>query len=190
MGISSPDVEKMTKNEELLIAVDEQDRPLGPVEKYAAHRNPATRHRAITVFLFNSNGDLLVTQRSTKKPLWPQWWDAACSTHQWWPDESAVAAAIRRLPFEIGVDAPQIPDLREVVKYEYEAEYSAEWAEHEINYLVLGTFSGAPELNRDETIAWEWISRTNLEQELQEPNHRFAPWFPLAVEELKKIGEL
>lgn len=180
----------MSGQTEYLIAVDEHNTPLQSVEKYEAHRKPGIRHRAITVFLFHPNGDLLITQRSTQKPLWPLWWDAACSTHQWWPDESAVASAQRRLPFEIGIDPQEVTDLREVLHYEYQATYSMEWAENEINYLVFGTYSGTPNLNTDETVAWEWVSRQQLLQEVQQVGHRFAPWFPLAISELQRLSEL
>lgn len=183
-------LQKMQTEQEQLIAVNAQNVPIGPVEKISAHRNPATRHRAITVFLQNDQGEILITQRSNRKPLWPQWWDAACSTHQWWPKESAVEATNRRLPFEIGITAGQITHLQEVLHYQYQAKYSDQWTEHEVNYLVLGNFTGEPTPNQDEVSAWEWVPLAELQQELALNNHRFAPWFPLAVQELFQVGAL
>lgn len=173
-------LQKMKNEAELLIAVDSNTTPLFPVEKFTAHRGAGQLHRAVTVFLFNEQGQTLVTQRSAKKPLWPLWWDAACSTHQWWPDESAVSAAKRRLPFEIGILPEKVIDWQEQFSYEYHAVYSPEWSENEINSIVTGTHAGEYQLNADEVASARWISPETLSAELEQPDHQFAPWFPLA----------
>lgn len=178
------ELDRMRSEDEQLIAVNSQNEPLQAVGKILAHQNPGTLHRAITVFLFNPAGELLITQRSASKPLWPLWWDAACSTHQWWPEESAELAAKRRLPFEIGIDVSQVHNLTEQFHYEYHAVYNENWAENEINYILTGTIETLPKLNLDEVADFRWISRTDLNAELAKPDHQFAPWFPLAWEKL------
>lgn len=178
--MSPTPLDRMRSENEQLIAVNSQNEPLNPVEKVAAHQNPGTLHRAITVFLFNPANELLVTQRSAQKPLWPLWWDAACSTHQWWPEETALAAAKRRLPFEIGIDVEQVHNLTEQFHYEYHAVYNDEWAENEINFIVTGVTEMHPKINLEEVADFQWLSRADIEVELAKEDHRFAPWFPLA----------
>lgn len=57
--------------EENCILVDEFDRPLGQSSKRDCHRvnddGHIKLHRAFSVFLFNSNGDMLIQKRSSHK---------------------------------------------------------------------------------------------------------------------------
>ncbi len=181
------DLDRMQSENEQLIAVSTENTPLHPIEKLTAHQNPGTLHRAITVFLFNPAGELLITQRSATKPLWPLWWDAACSTHQWWPAESTESASKRRLPFEIGIELSQIHNFTEQFHYEYHAVYDENWAENEINYILTGTTEAFPKINPAEVADFAWVSQKELEAELSEAQHRFAPWFPLAWERLQRL---
>ncbi len=183
---------RMQQEDELLIAVDTQNQPLHPVEKRAAHQSPGQLHRAITLFLFSPAGEVLVTQRSAQKPLWPLWWDAAASTHQWWPDEDAIVCAQRRLPFELGIDVEMVTNWQERFHYEYHAVYNETWAENEINYIVTGEIPDDQAVekslhtrNRDEVAAYEWLAPAAIAQELQQTEHRFAPWFSIAFEKIQ-----
>lgn len=166
-----------TENEQVIL-VNSANEVIGQADKYDVHRGQGQLHRAITVLLRNKNGELLVTQRSSKKPLWPEWWDLACSTHQW-PGESSIEAAIRRLPFEIGVTAQ---DLSEELTYEYHAVYNDEWSENEINHLVVGKLDQDPQLNPREAVAYAWKTLEQITAELAQPNHQYAPWVGLALE--------
>lgn len=170
-------LEKMKTQDELLIRVSAKNEVLGSVRKIEAHQFPGIQHRAITVFLINSQGDILLTQRSTKKPLWPLYWDAACSSHQWFPDESAVHTAERRVPFELGIPTGSVRDLKEIGSYAYRAVYSSEWVEHEWNYGVLGTYDGSLNLNREEVIANMWVTREKIESILSSKEVQIVPWF-------------
>ncbi|STR43973.1 isopentenyl-diphosphate delta-isomerase [Klebsiella michiganensis] len=54
---------------EHVILLDEQDKPTGMLEKYAAHTLDTPLHLAFSCWLFNEQGQLLVTRRSLgKKP--------------------------------------------------------------------------------------------------------------------------
>jgi isopentenyl-diphosphate delta-isomerase len=161
---------------ESIIAVDTNDQPQQAVEKYTAHRFPGTLHRAVTIILINEKGEWLLTQRSAQKPLWPLYWDWACSTHQWWPHEPTIATCQRRLPFELGIDIKQVRDLHHLGTYEYHAVYSPEWAENEINHLWLGQYDGELQLNPDEVKDYRWALPKEWLTELSQPGHSFVPW--------------
>lgn len=180
-------LEKMQRENELLIQVDENNQVLGAIEKITAHRFPGTHHRAFTCFLQNENGDLLITQRSKFKPLWPLWWDGACSSHQWYPKEYAVEACLRRLPFELGIELNLIKNLKEVFVYEYRAEYSQEWVEHEHNSIVVGEYSGDWQLNPHEVADLQLYSVSKFEILLNRKTLPIAPWVPLAWPQLQSF---
>lgn len=69
---------------EQCILVDEMDRCLGQVSKRECHRvnnGQITLHRAFSVFLFNTKGDMLVQQRSQFKITYPSHYTNACCSH-------------------------------------------------------------------------------------------------------------
>lgn len=167
---------------EKVILVDANDRPTGEAEKMEAHRDDAQLHRAFTVFLRNDAGKFLITRRSALKPLWPLWWDAACSSHQR-PGETDVEACRRRLLFELDTTAQQ---LQYLFAYEYHIRYSEEWSEYEINHIVIGTLNENPRPHPDEVSEYKWISAQEIDAIVADPQQQFfAPWFPLAWVRLK-----
>ena len=55
-----------------LILVDGGDAPKGYAEKVLCHSGDGRLHRAFTVLLFDDDGRLLLTRRSSTKMLWPK----------------------------------------------------------------------------------------------------------------------
>ena len=51
---------------ERVILVDENDTPLGTMEKMEAHEK-GVLHRAFSVFIFNTEGEMLLQQRAFSK---------------------------------------------------------------------------------------------------------------------------
>ncbi len=49
-----------------VILVNEKDEPIGTMEKIEAHRK-AVLHRAFSIFIFNSKGEMLLQQRALNK---------------------------------------------------------------------------------------------------------------------------
>lgn len=166
---------RMETNQELLMAVDSNDAVLHSVGKIEVHRGAGVLHRAFTVFLKNRENHWLVTRRSQLKPLWPEYWDGACSSHPWYPNETVIAAAQRRLPFELGAVAESVENLLEIGLYEYHVKYSAEWSENEINHILVGEYDGELVPNDAEVQAFDWISHQAVEELLDRPDW-FAPW--------------
>lgn len=70
---------------DMVILVDEEDRVLGPLDKFSAHRwngrEPPKLHRAFSVFLFNRKGEMLLQQRAKTKITFPQVWSNTCCSH-------------------------------------------------------------------------------------------------------------
>lgn len=60
-------------------------------------------HKAVVLFIINSNGDVLLQQRSANKKLWPNLWDITAGGHVL-KDEFGYEAVIRETKEEIGLD--------------------------------------------------------------------------------------
>lgn len=89
--------------EEHVVLLDEQDKPSGTLEKYAAHTLNTPLHLAFSCWLFNEDGQLLVTRRSLSKKAWPGvWTNSVCGHPQ--QGETTEEAIIRRCRFELGVE--------------------------------------------------------------------------------------
>ena len=67
--------------DELLILVDREDNELGFASKAECHFGGGLLHRAFSVFIFNSSGQILLQQRSRQKELWGLHWSNSCCSH-------------------------------------------------------------------------------------------------------------
>jgi len=83
-----------------VILVNEQDEPIGVMEKMEAHRK-AVLHRAFSIFIFNNKGEMLLQQRAQGKYHSGGLWTNTCCSHPI-PGEDTLEAATRRLHEEMG----------------------------------------------------------------------------------------
>ena len=60
--------------------VNPKDEPIGSMEKLEAHQK-GLLHRAISVFVFNSEGEMLLQRRALKKYHSPGLWTNTCCSH-------------------------------------------------------------------------------------------------------------
>lgn len=164
----------VSSDAELLILVDGEDRPIGTLDKAGCHDGDGVLHRAISVFVFNPDGELLIQQRHGTKRLWPSYWSNSCCSHPRVGEDTADAAA-RRVEEELGIT----PALAFVYKFEYQARYGDAGAEHELCSVYLGTTRDQPVINTTEIDAWRWIAPATLAAELRTHPERFTPWFKL-----------
>ncbi|MBP9781527.1 isopentenyl-diphosphate Delta-isomerase [Candidatus Woesebacteria bacterium] len=173
----------MNSGNETIMLVDSSDAVIGEIGKIEAHQKLGRLHRAFTIFLQNQKGEWLITKRSEQKPLWPLWWDAACSSHPWFPNETIEQAALRRMPFELGLQIEQVHNLRVAGAYEYHAVYSPKWSENEINHIVVANFDGELSVNSNEVTDFKWLTPEQIDERLTKPN-LFVPWFAQAWHEV------
>lgn len=164
---------------EELILVNENDEETGYLDKAGCHKGSGILHRAFSIFLFNDNGELLLQQRSDDKPLWPLFWSNTCCSHPR-RGETMELATQRRLQQELGMKTT--PEF--LYKFQYQAQYDATGAEHELCSVYLGHSSALPVPNRHEIADWRYISSNDLNTELASHPERFTPWFKLEWQRL------
>ena len=158
-----------------LILVDDTDRDVGQLSKARCHEGKGVLHRAFSLFIFNAAGELLIQQRSRSKRLWPLYWSNSCCSHPR-SGESMEAATRRRLLEELGLACP----LRFLFKFQYQAQFDATGSEHELCSVFIGSCSDPVAINREEILAWCWVSPEVIHAELHsDKSARFTPWFTL-----------
>src|SRR5215212_4374265 len=143
---------------EQIVLVDKNDRPIGPIEKLAAHQRPAKLHRAFSIFIFNSQNQMLLQLRARGKYHFGGLWTNACCSHPR-PGQAVADAARARLREEFGFDAP----LSAAFSFVYRAEDPGTGlTEHEFDHVFIGEFNGTPRPNPGEIDAWEWVDPEQL----------------------------
>jgi isopentenyl-diphosphate delta-isomerase len=163
--------------DEQLVLVDADDRVVGYRSKLDAHRGAGQRHRAFSVFLFDSLGRLLVHRRSGHKPLWPGFWTNSCCSHPR-RGESLDASVKRRLREELG----STPSLtRYASRFEYHARYGDAGSEHELCHIYLARHGAGASLtvHPQEVAEIRWMPGDEVDVFMREDRDDLTPWFRL-----------
>ena len=163
---------------EQVILVDEQDRPIGLMEKQAAHIGPHL-HRAFSVFIFNSKGELLLQQRALSKYHSPGLWTNTCCSHPR-AGETLEEATSRRLKEEMGMSCP----IHEVYTFIYMAPVGQGLTEHEFDHVFIGQSDDIPSINTEEVASWKYMSIDDLEKDIELYPGLYTEWFKITFEEM------
>ena len=161
-----------------VILVDEHDREIGTEEKLVAHRR-GLLHRAVSAFLFDSEGRQLIQRRADGKYHSAGLWSNACCSHPL-PGESPTGAVARRLREELGITVPLTPLLR----FTYRAELENGLIEHELDHVFVGRFDGIPVPDPAEVSEWRWVAPDTLNAEMALAPGTFTAWFRLLLPEV------
>lgn len=164
---------------EFVILVDEKDNQIGTGEKLDTHRQ-AKLHRAFSIFVFNSKGEMMLQLRAKTKYHGGGLWTNVCCGHPR-PGEPVEQAAIRRLKEEMGFEC----QLTKIFDYIYKVPLDKDMNEHEFLHVFKGTFDGVPKLNPEEADDWKWISMNDLREDMKKNPQNYTPWFKLSMERLK-----
>ncbi len=162
----------MEKVEDYIVLVDKNNNVLGTAPKLATHNSNTPLHRAFSVFLFNSKGQLLLQQRSRKKKTWPLVWSNSCCGHPML-NESNIDAAKRRLNFELGIKMDKLFEI--LPDFSYEAEMNG-IVENEICPVLVAFSDQKPSLNPDEVENVRWIKWQEFLREIERKPNTYSVW--------------
>ncbi len=160
--------------EQMLVLVDEQDNAVGTMEKMEVHQK-ALLHRAFSVFIFNSNGEMLLQRRALSKYHSGGLWTNACCSHPN-PAETPVQAAQRRLFEELGF----VTDVEVVFDFIYKAELDNELTEYEFDHVLVGNYDGKIDINLSEVGDYCYRSMDDIRNELFTHPGKYTAWFLIA----------
>ena|SRR5436190_4252503 len=164
--------------EEEVILVDEQDHETGTMEKMEAHRK-GLLHRAFSVFIFNSRGEMLLQRRSMAKYHSGGLWTNACCSHPR-PGEGTGEAAQRRLMEEMGLNT----DLEFRTSFVYRAQFTNGLTEHEFDHVYTGKSDLDPVVNPDEVDEFMWRDPEVIKEMIRTQPGQFSYWFRVAMDKI------
>jgi isopentenyl-diphosphate Delta-isomerase len=157
-----------------IILVNEADEEIGTMEKMEAHRK-GLLHRAFSVFIFNTKGEMLLQQRAEEKYHSPGLWTNACCSHPL-PGEPTLAAAERRLYEELGFRTV----LNKLFSFTYKSVFDNGLIEHEFDHVYAGTYDGDIYPDANEVMNYEYRELSWIDTELEKYPEKFTTWFRIA----------
>lgn len=159
---------------EHVILVNEQDEVLGVMEKMEAHEK-ALLHRAFSVFVFNTEHQLLLQKRALTKYHSGGLWTNTCCSHPR-PGELTATAAQRRLREEMGFTT----ELSEAFSFIYKTSFANGLTEYEFDHVFTGTYDGIIYINSEEVDNYAYRSLEEIASLLEQEPDTFTAWFHIA----------
>lgn len=166
----------MQQDQQQVILVDAKDQSVGFMEKLKAHKT-GKLHRAISVFIFNNQGHLMIQQRALEKYHSALLWANTACSHPY-KGESVEMAAHRRLKEEMGFDCV----LRKKFYFTYKARLDNGLTEHEFDHVFVGNYNDIPLPNSQEVTAWKWIALDELRKAIRGFPEKYAIWLKIILE--------
>jgi len=158
-----------------VVLVNESDERISEMDKLEAHQL-GLLHRAFSVFIFNSQGDMLIHQRAFDKYHGGGLWTNACCSHPQWGDE-LIASAEARLAYEMGLSCK----LEKLFSFLYHATVEKGLVEHEFDHVFVGYSDDEPRIHADEVAAYRWINPKEVYALTQTSPQEFTYWFKEAL---------
>jgi isopentenyl-diphosphate delta-isomerase len=166
---------------EKVILVGADDSAVGTASRHQVHRE-GLLHRAVSVFVVNQQGKLLLQKRAQTKSTFAGLWANTCCSHPR-PGETVEAAGARRLWEEMGL----VVDLLWLGWFIYQAkDESSGHVEHELDHVLVGWSDENPTVNPEEADRHSWVDLGYLRAQASHP--RYVPWLGPALEAFPEIG--
>ncbi len=162
-----------------VILVNEADEAIGVMDKMEAHEK-GQLHRAFSIFIFNSKGELLLQQRAHDKYHSAGLWTNTCCSHPQ-PEEEVTVAAKRRLVEEMGFET----ELTKAFAFQYKTDFDNGLTEHEIDHVFTGQYDGPLKLDPQEVADYSFATLSNIKQSIAAEPHLYTSWFKIAFPKLE-----
>ncbi len=164
--------------DEFLILVDDNDQSLGKMEKMEVHQL-GLLHRAFSVFIFNSKGELLLQQRAAEKYHSAGFWSNTCCSHPRFGEETDLAAA-RRLDEEMGIRCA----LEYGFSFTYNVKFENGLIENEFDHVYFGVSDAPVDPDEREVQNWKFVNMEFLLQDMKENPQFYTEWMKLCMDKV------
>lgn len=165
-------------NDERVILLDDDGTEIGSASKATVHSAHTPLHLAFSCYLFNEDGEVLLTRRALSKATWPGVWSNSFCGHPG-PAEGMHDAISRRARDELGAEVASIevaaPDFR------YRATDASGVVENELCPVHLAVLVGGLRPNPVEVVETAWVALDRLAEAVAHAPFAFSPWLALQL---------
>lgn len=169
---------------EEVILLSDDGAPIGAADKAEVHTGDTPLHLAFSCWLFNEDGQLLLTRRALGKKTWPGVWTNSFCGHPG-PGEDVPTAILRRSVEELRLPEGAVLDVTPVLpEFRYRAVDSSGIVEYEVCPVYSACLAPGHEAldpNPDEVDSWHWADPADVVRAADATPFAFSPWL---VEEL------
>lgn len=160
---------------EYIILTDERDQFVGMMEKIQVHKL-GLLHRAFSVFIFNTRGEVLLQQRAYDKYHSGGLWSNACCSHPRF-EEKIPDAVNRRLWEEMGMHS----NTDFAFSFIYKAAFENGLTEYEYDHVYIGITDDKPAPDKTEVRNWKYVNLSQLTQDIEQNPADYTEWLKLCL---------
>lgn len=161
----------MQKKSQLIALIDTQDNVIDYAEKQFVHEE-GLLHRAFSIIVFNTKGEILLHQRANTKYHTPGLWTNTCCSHLL-EGRSMEECVHERLQLEMGFDC----ELTFQFPFTYKIKFDNGLTEYETDHVYFGKWEGDPNPDIEEVMAYKWIKPEELLKDLKSNPDKYTYWF-------------
>jgi len=167
-----------------VIIVDENDNELWTYPKLAAHEE-SKLHRAFSIFVFNSENELLLQQRAKEKyHSGGLWTNTVCSHPR--PNEDINNEAKLRLIDEMWFTT----DVEHLFWFLYKSDYENGLCEHEYDHVFIWYYDKNPNPRPDEVMDYKWITLDDLKLDMDINPEIYTSWFKIILGNIDFVNKI
>jgi len=137
-------------------------------------------HRAISILIFNKNGEMLLQKRASSKYHCGWLWTNATCTHPS-PEIPTIDCAHKRLQEEMWFDC----DLQEMFSFIYCAKFDNWLTENEYDHVFIWRYNWNIQINTDEAESYKRITLEELEKDITKNPQTYTPRFIKIIKEFR-----
>jgi isopentenyl-diphosphate delta-isomerase len=161
----------MSELNEILEIVDENNNIIGSATRGECYQK-GLLHRAVNIFIYNSQDEVFLHQRSDKKLKYPLFWDISCSEHVK-PGETFEEAAKRGLKEELGIDI----HFEEVIPIHRMDNSDGQYHDNELIVTFKGVYDGVMKLDINEVAGGKFFNPNELDKLISTGKLKVTSWF-------------
>lgn len=163
---------------ESVILVDEHDNMIGTMPKMEAHLL-GKLHRAFSVFIFNTKGELLLQQRAADKYHSGGKWTNTCCSHPRL-GEQTFDAAHRRLQEEMGMECKLVYGFH----FTYHAKLGNGISENEYDHVFFGISDLLPVPDPVEVATYKYVDMQTLANDIESNPGTYTEWLKICFDRI------
>ncbi len=165
----------MSEVDEILEIVNKSNRIIGQRTRGEIYKN-GFLHRAVSVFIVNSKGQIFLQQRSKLKMKYPLAWDVSAAEHVK-VGESYEDAALRGIQEELGIDT-KLKKVRGVhLQHNGHASKKDKIIDDEFVVTFIGVYDGRINLDSEEVNDGKFFQIDKINKMIDSGKTEFTTWF-------------